>query len=41
MQELLEILNTAKDTLDKYYEIHKTEDFSNKRNTPKDNCRYW
>ena len=36
MQELLDILNTAKTTLDNYYEIHKDEDFSNKRNTPKD-----
>lgn len=36
MQELLNILNNAKSTLDNYYEIHKNEDFSNKRNTPKD-----
>ena len=36
MEELLNVLNNAKDTLDKYYEIHKNEDYSNKRNTPKD-----
>ena len=36
MQELLNILNDTKSTLDNYYEIHKNEDFSNKRNTPKD-----
>ena len=36
MHELLNILNTTKCTLDNYYEIHKDEDFSNKRNTPKD-----
>lgn len=36
MQELLNILNNAKNSLDNYYEIHKLEDFSNKRNTPKD-----
>ena len=36
MQHLLRALNTSKNTLDKYYEIHKNEDFSNKRNTPKD-----
>ena len=36
MQELLNILNTTKHTLDNYYNIHKNEDFSNKRNTPKD-----
>ena len=36
MQELLNVLNTTKNTLDKYYDIHKDEDFSNKRNTPKD-----
>lgn len=35
MQELLNILNNAKSTLDNYYEIHKSEDFFNKRNTPK------
>ena len=32
MQELLNILNDTKSTLDNYYEIHKNEDFSNKRN---------
>ncbi len=36
MQELLNILNTAKNSLDSYYEIHKAENFYNKRNTPKD-----
>ena len=36
MQELLNILNNAKSTLDNYYEMHKNENFSNKRNTPKD-----
>ena len=36
MQELLNVLNTTKNTLDEYYDIHKDEDFSNKRNTPKD-----
>lgn len=36
MQELLNILNDTKSTLDNYYEIHKNKDFSNKRNTPKD-----
>ena len=36
MQELLDILNTAKTTLNNYYDIHKDEDFSNKRNSPKD-----
>lgn len=36
MQELLDILNNTKNTLDNYYEIHKDEDYSNKRNTPKD-----
>lgn len=36
MQELLNILNNTKDSLNDYYEIHKSEDFSNKRNTPKD-----
>ena len=36
MQELLNILNDTKNTLDNYYEIHKNEDFSDKRNTPKD-----
>lgn len=36
MQELLNILNSAKSTLYDYYELHKNEDFSNKRNTPKD-----
>ena len=36
MQELLNVLNATKNTLDKYYDIHKDEDFSNKRNTPKD-----
>ena len=35
-EELLNVLNTTKNTLDKYYDIHKDEDFSNKRNTPKD-----
>ena len=31
MQELLNVLNTTKNTLDKYYDIHKKdEDFSNK-----------
>ena len=32
MQELLNVLNTTKNTLDKYYDIHKDEDFSSKRN---------
>lgn len=36
MQELLNILNTAKTTLDNYYKIHKNENFYNKRNSPKD-----
>ena len=36
MQKLLNILENTKSTLDKYYEIHKDENFSNKRNTPKD-----
>lgn len=36
MQELFNILNTTKNTLDYYYEIHKKENFNNKRNTPKD-----
>ena len=36
MQELLNILNNAKNSLDSYYEIHKFKDFSNRRNTPKD-----
>lgn len=36
MQELLDILNNTKSTLDNYYKIHKDEDYSNKRNTPKD-----
>ncbi len=35
MQELLNILNTTKCTLDSYYEFHKNDDFSNKRNMPK------
>lgn len=35
MQDLLYILNNAKSTLDNYYEIHKDENFYNKRNTPK------
>lgn len=36
MKDLLNILNTAKSSLDSYYEIHKADDFSNQRNTPKD-----
>lgn len=36
MQELLNILNTAKTSLQNYYEIHKNENFLGKRNTPKD-----
>ena len=36
MQELFNILNTTKNTLDYYYEIHKKGNFNNKRNTPKD-----
>ena len=36
MQKLLNILENTKSTLDKYYEIHKDEIFSNKRNTPRD-----
>ena len=36
MQELLNILNTAKTTLDEYYDLHKNENFLNKRNSPKD-----
>ncbi len=36
MQELLNILNDTKNTLDKYYEAHKNENFYNRRNTPKD-----
>lgn len=36
MQGLLHILNTTKTTLDSYYQIHKSEDFSNRRNSPKD-----
>ena len=36
MQELLNILNTAKTSLQNYYEIQKNENFLGKRNTPKD-----
>ena len=36
MQELLNILNNTKNTLDNYYEIHKNENFYDKRNSPKD-----
>ena len=36
MQELLNYLNTAKNTLNNYYEIHKNEIFTNKKNSPKD-----
>ena len=36
MDDFLAILNNTKNTLDNYYEIHKDENFSNKRNTPKD-----
>ena len=36
MQELLNILNNTKSTLDNYYEAHKDENFYNGRNTPKD-----
>lgn len=36
MQELLNILNSAKSSLDNYYEIHKFEIFFDKRNSPKD-----
>jgi len=36
MQQLLDILNNTKNSLETYYEIHKDEDFTNKRNTPKD-----
>ena len=36
MGDFLSILNNTKHTLDNYYEIHKDENFSNKRNTPKD-----
>ena len=36
MQEFLDVLNSAKTSLDTYYETHKNEDFYNKRNTPKD-----
>jgi len=36
MEEMLNILNSAKSSLDNYYEIHKTADYSSKRNTPKD-----
>ena len=32
MQELLNYLNTAKNTLNNYYEIHKNEIFTNKKN---------
>lgn len=40
MQELLNILNNAKDSLDNYYNIHKDVDYSNKRNTPEDYLRW-
>ena len=36
MQELLNGFKYNQNTLDKYYDIHKDEDFSNRRNTPKD-----
>ena len=36
MDDFLSILNNTKNTLANYYEIHKDENFSNKRNTPKD-----
>ena len=36
MQELLNILNNTKNTLNNYYEIHKNENFYDKRNSPKD-----
>lgn len=36
MHELLNILNNAKISLDNYYNLHKNDDFYNKRNTPKD-----
>ncbi len=36
MQELLKLLNNAKDSLDDYYSIHKNEDYTNMRNSPKD-----
>ncbi len=36
MHELLNILNNAKTSLDTYYNLHKNDDFYNKRNTPKD-----
>lgn len=36
MEDLLNILKIAKSSLDIYYEIHKDDNFSNKRNTPRD-----
>lgn len=36
MQDLLKILNSAKTSLDDYYEINKDKNFNNQRNTPKD-----
>ena len=36
MEELLDILNNAKNSLDTYYEMYKNQDFSDRRNTPKD-----
>lgn len=36
MQELLNILNNTKNTLDNYYEVHKDGNFYNRKNTPKD-----
>ena len=36
MNKLLKILNNTKDTLDKYYTIHKNENYSNGKNSPKD-----
>lgn len=36
MQDLLKILNSAKASLDDYYEINKDKNFNNQRNTPKD-----
>ena len=36
MQELFKILNTAKNTLDDYYELHKADTIFSQKNSPKD-----
>ena len=36
MQELLKMLNKAKESLDNYYEIYKNNDCFNIKNSPKD-----